>query len=87
MAATSALLERMKRNPVGDWTIGDVETVCRQYDVTCDPPRGGGSHYKLSDPAIPDVLMIPYRQPIKPVYIRLLVRFIGAVLSVRGASV
>lgn len=86
MAAPSTLLERMKRNPAGDWTIGDVETVCRQHDVTCTPPSGGGSHYKLSDPAIPDVLTIPYRRPIKPVYIRLLVRFIEVVLVVRGAS-
>lgn len=86
MAPPSTLLERMKRNPAGDWTIGDVETLCRQHGVTCYPPVGGGSHYKLSDPALSDVLMIPYRRPVKPVYIRLLVRFIGAVLAARGAS-
>jgi hypothetical protein len=25
----SDLLERMRRNPVGDWRIGDVESLCR----------------------------------------------------------
>ncbi len=41
-------LERMRRNPVGDWTIRDVEAVCREYAVVCEPARGGGSHYKVA---------------------------------------
>lgn len=86
MSAASTLLERMKRNPTGDWTMADVKTVCRQYDIMCTPPRGGGSHYKLSDPARPDILMIPHRRPVKSVYIRLLVRFIRAVITARGGS-
>ncbi len=28
----SDLLERMRRNPTGDWQIRDVETLCREYD-------------------------------------------------------
>jgi hypothetical protein len=27
------LLEQMRRNPVGDWTIGDVEKVCRVHGL------------------------------------------------------
>jgi hypothetical protein len=86
MAPPSTLLEQMKRNPAGDWTIADIQAVCRQYGVTCYPPVGGGSHYKLSDDAVPEVLIIPYRRPVKPIYIRLLIRFIGGVLAARGAS-
>jgi hypothetical protein len=38
-------LERMRRNPAGDWTIQDVEAVCREHAVICEAARGGGSHY------------------------------------------
>jgi hypothetical protein len=29
----SELLERMRRNPAGDWRIQDVEAVCREHGV------------------------------------------------------
>ncbi len=72
-------LERMQANPVGDWTISDVEAVCREYGLRCSPPTGGGSHYKVSHPLRRDILTIPSRRPVKPIYVRKLVRFIEAV--------
>lgn len=63
------LLE-MRRNPVGNWTIRDVERLCRQHGILCEAPRGGGSHYKVAHPMMPEKLTIPYKRPIKPVYIR-----------------
>jgi hypothetical protein len=39
------------------------------------PPKGG-SHYKIVRPGHPVILTIPYKRPIKPVYIRALVRLI-----------
>jgi hypothetical protein len=66
----------MRDNPAGDWSIADVEAVCREHDVRCTPPTGGGSHYKISHPSRRDILTIPHRLPIKPVYIRKLVAFI-----------
>lgn len=73
------LLERMRRNPVGDWKIPDIETVCKAHGVQCTAPTGGGSHYKISHSSQREILTIPFRRPIKPVYIRKLVRFIQAV--------
>lgn len=74
------LLDRMKRNPQGDWTIKDVETVCAQHNgVSCKPPTGGGGHYKVSHPRISHIQTIPFNRPIKAVYIRQLVRFLEAV--------
>jgi predicted RNA binding protein YcfA (HicA-like mRNA interferase family) len=70
------LLERMRRNPKGDWTMRDVERVCRTHGLACTPPTGGGSHYKVSHPAIQDILTVPAHRPIKPVYIRKLVQMI-----------
>jgi hypothetical protein len=71
------LLERMRRNPAGDWAIADVMNVCRSHGLECSAPSRG-SHYKISHPAVRDILTMPYRRPIKPVYVRKLVRLIDA---------
>jgi hypothetical protein len=73
------LLDRMRRNPVGDWTIRDVENLCRQHRILCEPPRGGGSHYKVAHPMMAEKLTFPYKRPTKPVYIRKLTAFVAAV--------
>jgi hypothetical protein len=61
------------------WSIADVERICRAYGVRCTSPSGGGSHYKISHPSQREILTVPFRRPIKPVYIRKLVRFVDAV--------
>jgi len=77
------LLDRMRRNPVGDWTISDIERLCRSQHIVCQPPSGGGSHFKVSHDSVADILTIPARRPIKPKYIRLLVKFVSLVLKSR----
>ncbi|WP_406854719.1 hypothetical protein ABEG18_19530 [Alsobacter sp. KACC 23698] len=73
--AKQDLLAQMRRNPAGDWSIGDVEVLCRQHGLTFI--RGAGtSHCHVKHRAAPEMLTIPARRPIKPVYIRLLVRYI-----------
>jgi hypothetical protein len=57
----------------------DVETVCRQFGIMCAPPCGGGSHYKIGHPGMAEKLTIPFKRPIKPVYIRQLIAFVEAV--------
>jgi hypothetical protein len=52
------------------WNPSDLERVCREYGVECNPPRSGGSHYTIVGAGIR--LTIPARRPIKPVYIRAL---------------
>jgi len=73
------LLDQMQRNPAGNWTIGEVEIVCAQAGVRCIHPSGGGSHYKVSHPSQRAILTIPARRPIKPFYIRELVKLIRAI--------
>jgi hypothetical protein len=69
----------MAENPRAGWSIEDVAALCREFDVGCDPPRGGGSHYKISHPTMAEILTVPFKRPIKPVYIRKLVSFVEAV--------
>ncbi len=79
-------LDRMQANAAGDWTIDDVAALCREYGIRCTPPRGGGSHWKVSDPTQRDILTIPQRRPIKAVYIRKVVRFVQTVREARNAK-
>jgi hypothetical protein len=71
----SDLLERMRRNPAGDWRIVDVETLCREYGLSFRFGKGT-SHTHMRHPAAREILTIPARRPIKPVYIRKLVHYI-----------
>lgn len=80
------MIDRMRRNPAGDWTIADVVRACRQAQVRCEPPSGGGSHYKVSHPSRKDILTVPARRPIKAIYIRNLVRFLEAVEAENGGA-
>jgi hypothetical protein len=75
----SKRLADMSANSRGNWTIADVEAVCREFGISCAPPTGGGSHYKIAHPRLREKLTIPFKRPIKPVYIRKLVAFIKAV--------
>lgn len=71
------LLDRMREMP-RNWRMADIETVCRAFGVACTPPRKG-SHYKVKHASVPLILTRPAHRPIKPVYIRELVKFIDAV--------
>jgi hypothetical protein len=79
VARGGKLLARMRANP-RDWRIEDVETLCRAFGLNCDRPSGG-SHYGISDLTQPSHLTVPFARPIKPIYIRHLVRFVDAVLE------
>ena len=69
------LLARMKNNPRGDWQISHVETLAKRYGFLVSRPKGGGSHVTLRHNSGAR-LSVPARRPIKPVYIRQLVRLI-----------
>ena len=75
----SGCLEDMRSNPKAGWTIADVSAVCREFGIRCQPARGGGSHYRIGHPSQREKLTIPAKRPIKPIYIRDLVRFIDSV--------
>lgn len=80
---TSKRLARLRANPAGDWKIADIEAVCREHGIACEPPTGGGSHYKVFHPSNRDILTIPSKRPVKAIYVRMLVRFIDAVINDR----
>lgn len=74
MAKADKTLAAMRSNPQG-WTIADVERVCALIGLKCSAPKRG-SHYKVSRPDLAEILTVPFKRPIKPVYIRELLRMI-----------
>jgi hypothetical protein len=42
----------MRQSPAGDWTIHDVQAVCREFGILGEAPRSGGSHYKVAHPSM-----------------------------------
>jgi hypothetical protein len=80
MSGARKHFEQMARNPKDDWTVSDIQTVCQDNDLTCEPPSEVGSHWKVSSPYLDEILTIPARRPIKPVYVD---AFVGFVLKSR----
>jgi hypothetical protein len=81
MARGEKLLERMRATP-RDWRIEDVRTLCEAFGLDLVGPAGG-SHYGIKHSSQPLRLTIPFRRPIKPVYVRQLVRYVDAVRAAR----
>lgn len=79
----SKRLEQMRSNPRGDWKIADVEALCREFGIDCMTNRSGGSHYKITHSSQNEILTVPFKRPIKAIYIRKLVGFVDAVRSVK----
>jgi hypothetical protein len=69
----------MRHNPAGDWRLSDIEAICKEFGIDCRPPRGGGSHYKVSHPQMAEKLTMPFKRPIKAIYVRMLVKFVDDV--------
>jgi hypothetical protein len=74
-----SLLDAMRRNPVGDWTIGDIARECGRHGLKIEPPRGGGSHWKVWSDQAKRSLVIPARRPLKAIYVKLFVAFVDEV--------
>ena len=80
MTKADKLLDAMRRNPAGDWTIADIQRLCGQLGWQFLAPAHG-SHWKVIVPGSVANLTIPARRPIKPVYIRKLLAMIDGVAS------
>ena len=73
MPSRDKLLARMRSNP-HDWRIEDLESLARHFGLSVRKP--GGSHVIFFHPARAEMLSMPARRPIKPVYVR---RFVAMI--------
>lgn len=82
MAPKRKLLEQMRLNPKGDWDINAIRKLCDEYEIELQPPTRG-SHYVAISAYLIGHQTIPYKRPIKPIYIRKLVAMIDAHIACR----
>ena len=81
MAGEKAL-QKMRKNRVG-WRIEELQAVAEENFVDWRRPGRGGSHVIFSAPGVREIVSVPAKRPIKPVYIKQLVALIDAAGGIR----
>jgi predicted RNA binding protein YcfA (HicA-like mRNA interferase family) len=66
MSKAEKLLAKMRSYP-RDWRIEDLESVAKRYGV--DVRKTGGSHFVFLHPDSELAVTVPFKRPIKPVYV------------------
>jgi len=70
------MLAKMRANP-RDWSMETLLSLAVFYGV--EVRHDGGSHYVFTDSVSGDSLTVPFKRPIKPVYVRRFVEIIDAI--------
>lgn len=73
MSGIDKLLKKMRNNPL-DWRIEDVEKLASHFGFFVR--KTSGSHVTFSHKKLQQILTIPARKPIKPIYIKNLLKII-----------
>lgn len=75
MTKRAKIVEKMRRNPHGDWRIEDLQTLAEAYGL--EWTHDGGSHvvFRLAGW---EHLTVPARRPIKPFYVKRLLAYLDA---------
>lgn len=66
MSKAGKVLERMRANP-RDWRMESLEAVARRHGIQVR--KTGGGHFVFLHPDSDIAVTVPFRRPIKPVYI------------------
>jgi hypothetical protein len=77
LLAAGKILEKMRNNRVG-WHIEELQTVAEENGVEWRRPGRGGSHVIFSAPGVREIVSVPARRPIKPIYIKQFLALIDA---------
>jgi hypothetical protein len=75
--AVHKTLQKMRKIQVG-WRIEELQAVAEAYRVEWRRPGRGGSHVIFSAPGVREIVSVPARRPIKPVYIERFLALIDA---------
>ena len=75
--AADKTLEKMRKSQVG-WRIEELQVVAEANRVEWRMPGRGGSHVIFCAPGVREIVSVPARRPIKPVYIKQFLALIDA---------
>jgi hypothetical protein len=69
---------KMRKNPMG-WRIEDLQMVASDHHITWRSPGRGGSHVIFGASGIREIVTVPSKRPIKPIYIKFFLALIDSV--------
>ena len=81
MAAGKAL-RKMRGSQIG-WRIEELQAVAEANSVEWRRPGRGGSHVIFGAPGVREIVSVPAKRPIKPVYVKQFLALIDAAGGVR----
>jgi hypothetical protein len=67
----------MRQTSAG-WRIEDLLELAKAYRLDWRRPGRGGSHVVFGAPGVREIVSVPARRPIKPIYIRHFLALIDA---------
>jgi hypothetical protein len=82
VATAGKTLRKMRRNQTG-WPIDELQAVANENGVEWRKPGHGGSHVIFSAPDVREIVSVPAKRPIKPVYIRQFLALIDNTVEVK----
>jgi len=75
-------LQKMRKNPMG-WRIEELQAVAEENFVEWRRPGRRGSHMIFSAPGVREIVSVPSKRPIKPVYVKQFLKLIDAAGGIR----
>jgi hypothetical protein len=82
LVAGGKTLQKMRKSRMG-WRIEELQAVAEEHFVEWRRPGRGGSHVIFSAPGVREIVSVPAKRPIKPVYIRQFLALIDAAGGIR----
>jgi hypothetical protein len=82
VAASDKTVQKMRINQTG-WRIEDLTGVASNAGMEWRRPGRGGSHVIFSVSGVREIVSVPSKRPIKPVYIRHFLALIDAAKEVK----
>lgn len=82
MSAAGKTLQKMRGNQTG-WRIDELQAVAGENGVIWRRPGHGGSHVIFSASGVREIVSVPAKRPIKPIYIRQFLALIDQAAEVK----
>jgi hypothetical protein len=83
MGASGKTLRKMRQSQDG-WRIKDLISVAGASGVDWRRPGRGGSHVIFSADRVREIVSVPDKRPIKPIYVRHFIALIDAANEVKN---
>jgi hypothetical protein len=81
--AAGKRLQKMRKHQMG-WRIEELQAIAEENFVEWRRPGRGGSHVIFSATGVREIVSVPAKRPIKPVYIKQFVALIDAAGDVKN---